>query len=67
LQTGVKVAILLLVIVRDSSETEAPEYEMDALKAADWQEGVDVRGARTHFYLDVSIQSSDSRVWAKQC
>jgi NADPH:quinone reductase-like Zn-dependent oxidoreductase len=49
-----KVAILLPVIVRDSSETEDPEYEMDVLKVADWNDGVDVRGVRTHFYLDVS-------------
>ncbi|KAF2119100.1 chaperonin 10-like protein [Lophiotrema nucula] len=47
-----KVAILLPVIVRDSSETEAPIYEMDVRKGVDWDEGVDVRGVRTHFYLD---------------
>ncbi|KAJ4355349.1 hypothetical protein N0V95_003024 [Ascochyta clinopodiicola] len=49
-RNGAKVAILLPVIVRDSSETEAPEYEMDVHKAADWEEGVDARGVRTHFY-----------------
>lgn len=53
-KSGAKVAILLPVIVRDSSETEDPEYEMDVTKAADWAEGVDVRGVRTHHYLDVS-------------
>lgn len=57
---GSKVAILLPVIVRDSSETEDPEYEMDVKKAAKWNERVDVRGVRTHFYLDVSVQSSSS-------
>ncbi|KAF2626758.1 GroES-like protein [Macroventuria anomochaeta] len=49
---GAKVAILLPVIVRDSTEVEAPEYEMDVKKAADWKAGVDARGVRTHFYLD---------------
>ncbi|KAL1605773.1 hypothetical protein SLS59_003577 [Nothophoma quercina] len=51
-ESGAKVAILLPVIVRDSSETEVPEYEMDVRKVADWKEGVDARGVRTHFYLD---------------
>ncbi|KAF1955802.1 GroES-like protein [Byssothecium circinans] len=49
---GAKVAILLPVIVKDSTNTEAPEYEMDVSKAADWEDGVDVRGVRTHFYLE---------------
>ncbi|KAK3202855.1 hypothetical protein GRF29_154g991660 [Pseudopithomyces chartarum] len=51
-KNGAKVAILLPVIVRDSSETEDPIYEMDVKKAAEWAEGVDARGVRTHFYLD---------------
>lgn len=51
---GSRVAILLPVIVRDSTETDDPEYEMDVKAAANWQEGVDVRGVRTHFYTDVS-------------
>ncbi|KAI4645713.1 hypothetical protein J4E93_005291 [Alternaria ventricosa] len=49
---GSKVAILLPVVVRDSTETEDPEYEMDVSKVADWNDGVDVRGVRTHFYQD---------------
>lgn len=53
-KSGARVAILLPVVVRDSSETEAPVYEMDVEKAADWKAGVDARGVRTHFYLDVS-------------
>jgi NADPH:quinone reductase-like Zn-dependent oxidoreductase len=53
-KAGTKVAILLPVVVRDSTETEDPEYEMDVSVAADWQKGVDARGVRTHFYLDVS-------------
>jgi NADPH:quinone reductase-like Zn-dependent oxidoreductase len=56
-KSGAKVAILLPVVVKDSSETEDPEYEMDVMKAAAWDDGVDARGVRTHFYLDVSTQS----------
>ena len=55
---GAKVAVLLPVIVKDSSETEDPAYEMDVLKAAEWKEGVDARGVRTHFYLNVSMHPS---------
>jgi NADPH:quinone reductase-like Zn-dependent oxidoreductase len=57
-KSGARVAILLPVIVRDSTDTEDPEYEMDVKAAADWQEGVNARGVRTHFYLDVSPQHS---------
>lgn len=53
-QPGAKVAILLPVIIRDSSETENPEYEMDVKNGAEWVDGVDARGVRTHFYLNVS-------------
>ncbi len=49
-----KVAVLLPVVVKDASETEAPIYEMDAERAANWEEGVEVRGVRTHFYLQAS-------------
>lgn len=59
-KSGAKVAILLPVIVRDSTETEAPEYEMDVQKAADWKAGVDARGVRTHFYPDVSTSMAKS-------
>lgn len=52
---GTKVAVLLPVIVRDASETVAPEYSMDAQASADWADGVIVSGVRTHFYLNVSI------------
>jgi NADPH:quinone reductase-like Zn-dependent oxidoreductase len=53
-KSNAKVAILLPVIVRDSTETENPEYGQDVQAAAQWAEGVDARGVRTHFYLDVS-------------
>ncbi|KAJ4310300.1 hypothetical protein N0V94_008510 [Neodidymelliopsis sp. IMI 364377] len=51
-KSGAKVAILLPVIVRDSSETEMPVYEMEVGRAATWEEGVKARGVRTHFYLE---------------
>jgi NADPH:quinone reductase-like Zn-dependent oxidoreductase len=60
-KTGAKVAVLLPVIVRDASEVEAPEYGMDVNAAADWAEGVDARGVRTHFYTDVSPEQSPEK------
>lgn len=51
---GSRVAVLLPVVVKDSTEHESPEYEMDVLKAAIWSDGVDARGVRTHFYPNVS-------------
>jgi threonine dehydrogenase-like Zn-dependent dehydrogenase len=50
-KAGSKVAILLPVIVRDSSETEDPVYKMDVQEATEWSEGVEATGVRTHFYL----------------
>lgn len=52
---GAKVAVLLPVIIKDASETEAPEYGMSVDKSADWADGVIARGVRTHFYLNVRI------------
>ncbi|OBT65116.1 hypothetical protein VE03_04711 [Pseudogymnoascus sp. 23342-1-I1] len=51
-QKGSKVAALLPVIVKDASETEAPEYAMDVQASADWAEGVEAKGVRTHFYQE---------------
>ncbi|KAM0327519.1 hypothetical protein ACHAQA_005809 [Verticillium albo-atrum] len=51
---GSKVAVMLPVIIRDASETEAPEYQMTSpaeLAVGTWAEGVEVAGVRTHFYL----------------
>jgi hypothetical protein len=59
---GTRVAILLPVIVKDSTVEQDPEYEMDVERAAEWPEGVDVRGVRTHFYLKVSIACMDKRL-----
>jgi hypothetical protein len=50
---GAAVAVLLPVVVKDASETEAPVYEMDVAASADWADEVNVRGVRTHYYLDV--------------
>lgn len=55
---GARVAILLPVIMRDWSETDDPIYDMDVTKAARWEDGVDARGVRTHFYADVSSMRS---------
>ena len=52
-QKGAKVAILLPVIVKDSTDSTLPEYGMDVRTVADWADGVDVRGVRTHHYLEV--------------
>ncbi|KAL2061822.1 hypothetical protein VTL71DRAFT_7200, partial [Oculimacula yallundae] len=49
---GAKVAILLPVIVKDAGEGVRPVYGMDVNAEAKWEEGVEVRGVRTHFYLD---------------
>lgn len=46
------VAILLPIIVRDASATQAPEYTMDVTTAAPWKQGVRVIGVRTHFWQD---------------
>lgn len=56
-ETGTRVAILLPVIVRDATETEAPIYEGDVNKCLEgkWAEGVVLRGVRTHFYAQVSL------------
>ncbi len=50
---GSKVAILLPVVMKAPSEIDVPEYTMDVQASAPWSDGVDVRGVRTHSYLDV--------------
>ncbi|RDL38848.1 uncharacterized protein BP5553_03188 [Venustampulla echinocandica] len=52
---GARVAVLLPVIVRDGSETVEPIYALDAKEAVEWADGVDVRGVRTHFYLENEV------------
>jgi len=53
-QKGAKVAVLLPVVVKDSTDSTMPEYSFDAEKAANFADGVEVRGVRTHSYLEVS-------------
>lgn len=50
---GTKVAIMLPVILKHASEEEMPAYEMDVNKVLEgqWKEGVELKGTRTHFYL----------------
>ena len=57
-QAGTEVAVMLPVIVKDSSETSEPEYAMDAESQASWNAGAIVRGVRTHFYLEVLMLAS---------
>lgn len=49
-ENGTRVAVVPPVIVRDASETKARGYAMDVQAAADWRQGVKVRGVGTHFY-----------------
>ncbi|KAF4446624.1 hypothetical protein F53441_9755 [Fusarium austroafricanum] len=52
-QQGSTVAVMLPVILKDATEEDEPEYEMEVSKvlAGQWADGVEVRGVRTHFYL----------------
>lgn len=52
-QAGSKVAVMLPVVVRDATEGIPPEYSMDVQAGVRWQDGVEVTGVRTHFYLEV--------------
>lgn len=52
-QKDTRVAVLLPVIVTHASDNEAPEYSMDVESSAEWAEGVEARGVRTHFYMEV--------------
>ncbi|KUI54020.1 hypothetical protein VP1G_01515 [Cytospora mali] len=53
-EKGTKVAVMLPVIKSHASSTETPVYEMEIGKVllGQWQEGVELRGVRTHFYPD---------------
>jgi NADPH:quinone reductase-like Zn-dependent oxidoreductase len=53
-QRGTRVAVLLPVILQDATEDEPPEYSVQVQPHAEWAEGVEVRGVRTHFYAEVS-------------
>lgn len=51
-EAGTKVAMLLPVIVRDSSEDAPPEYAQDIAAAAPWAEGVHTSGVIMQFYAN---------------
>jgi len=53
-QKGTRVAVLLPVILKDATDDQAPEYAMIVKPHAQWADGVEVRGVRTHFYQEVS-------------
>jgi len=57
-EKGAKVAVLMPVVLKDASESEAPEYSFDAPGAVPWADGVEVRGVRTHQYLKVRQRRS---------
>jgi NADPH:quinone reductase-like Zn-dependent oxidoreductase len=50
------VAVMLPIILRDATEDEEPEYEMDVSNVLKdrWADGVILRGCRTHHYLEVN-------------
>ncbi|KAB8360963.1 hypothetical protein FH972_024695 [Carpinus fangiana] len=50
--TGTRVAVLLPVLIRAPSVKGPPEYAMDVKLMAKWQDGVEVEGVRTHFYME---------------
>lgn len=49
---GSKVAIMLPVILQNATEDTPPLYSMEVEKVADWKDGVEAKGVRTHFYLE---------------
>lgn len=63
-QGSAKVAVLLPVIVRDSTDEIEPIYTWDVAGSAKWAEGVEAVGVRTHFYLEVCslLQNNDIQV-----
>ncbi|ODA81932.1 hypothetical protein RJ55_00437 [Drechmeria coniospora] len=62
-QRGSRVAVMLPVIIKDATDDEEPEYEMDVSRclADKWADGVILRGARTHHYLEVGPVPTGSR------
>jgi hypothetical protein len=51
----------LPVILKDATGEEAPEYSMEVQPHAQWVEGVEVRGVRTHFYAEVSRMTLEAQ------
>jgi len=52
-QKRTRVAVLLPVILKDATDEEAPDYTFDVDSSAQWAEGAETRGTRTHFYMEV--------------
>jgi NADPH:quinone reductase-like Zn-dependent oxidoreductase len=61
-QKGTKVAVLLPVIVQDGTQDTPPVYSMETETQAQWEEGVEVRGVRTHFYAKVSFLAVEAMI-----
>ncbi|KAL8928249.1 MAG: hypothetical protein Q9208_001959 [Pyrenodesmia sp. 3 TL-2023] len=53
-EAGAKVAVMLPVVVRDANGDLEAGYAMEVEKVVRWREGVEAKGVRTHFYLEVS-------------
>lgn len=62
-QKGTTLAVLLPVIVKDATEEEVPEYTMDVQSVAEWADGVEIRGVRTHFYAEVGYSRCPKLSW----
>ena len=52
-ERGTKLAVMLPIIKVHASADQPPEYELDVANVlpGEWQEGVQLAGTRTHFYL----------------
>ena len=61
-EKGSRVAVMLPVIVVDAADDTEPVYAMEPAKEATWAEGVDVRGVRTHSYLQVRESAEGDRI-----
>lgn len=48
-ESGSTVAVMLPVIVKTATRTQAPEYSMVVPEFNEWQDGVNLRGVRTFF------------------
>ncbi|MCJ1311654.1 hypothetical protein MMC25_005327 [Agyrium rufum] len=59
-QSGTRVAVLLPVILQDTTVDVAPEYSLEVQPHAQWVEGVQLRGVRTHFYMKVSCTVTEA-------
>jgi hypothetical protein len=65
-KNGTTVAVMLPVIVKDTTQGGGPIYEMDPTEGIEWAEGAVVKGVRTHFYLEVCIPPISQNPQANQ-